>query len=146
MEGYFRQLADTLCAALPAAEVLLLNYRGEDSDFVRLNLNRIRQAGNVRQQTLYLGLVAAGRQATAVMPLSGGLGDDLARAQALLGRLREQLPLLPEDPHLNYATEVHNSIRRGDNRLPAAGEALEALLAAAHGLDLVGVWAGGEMS
>jgi predicted Zn-dependent protease len=146
VEGYFRQLSDTLCAALPAGEVLLLNYRGEDSDFVRLNLNRIRQAGNVRQQTLSLDLIAGGREAAAVMPLSGGLDDDLARARALLGRLREQLPLLPEDPHLNYASEVCNSRQRGDNRLPVAGEALEALMAAAHGLDLVGLWAGGEMS
>ena len=42
---------------LPAGEVLLLNYQGEASDFVRLNHNKIRQAGHVYQQTLHLNLI-----------------------------------------------------------------------------------------
>jgi predicted Zn-dependent protease len=145
MESYFRELSEKLCAGLPQGEVLLLNYRGEDSDFVRLNHNRIRQAGHVRQQSLQLDLIQRGRETSASLPLSGRLDDDLAQAAGVLGRLREQLPWLPEDPHLNYATEVHNSSHHGDNRLPAAGDALEQLLDAAHGLDLVGVWAGGGM-
>ena len=145
MEEYFRELSDTLCAGLPAGEVLLLNYQGEVSDFVRLNQNKIRQAGNVRQQTLHLDLIHHGRGTSASLPLSGRLDEDLAQAQRVLGRLREQLPLLPEDPHLNYATAVHNSAHHGKNQLPATGDAVEALIGAAHGLDLVGAWAGGEM-
>ena len=146
METYFRELSDKLCAGLPAGEVLLLNYQGELSDFVRLNRNRIRQAGNVRQQSLHLDLIGKGRETSAAVQLSGRLDDDLAQARELLGRLREQLPLLPEDPHLNYAAEVHNSSHHGENRLPAPGHALEQLIDAAHGLDLVGAWAGGAMS
>jgi len=146
METYFRELSDTLCTGLPAGEVLLLNYQGEDTDFVRLNGNKVRQAGHVYQQTLHLDLINNGREASAALPLAGQLDDDLARAQSVLGRLRKQLPLLPEDPHLNYATEVHNSSRRGDNNLPAANQALEQLITAARGLDLVGIWAGGEMN
>ena len=42
MEDYFRELSDTLCAGLAAGEVLLLNFRGESSDFARLNHNRIQ--------------------------------------------------------------------------------------------------------
>lgn len=146
MQAYFKELSARLCAALPTGEVLLLNYQGEDSDFVRLNLNKIRQAGHVRQQTLYLDLIQNGRETSASLPLSGRLDADLAQAQQVLGRLREQLPFLPEDPHLNYATEVHNSTHHGDDRLPAAGDALEQLIDAAHGLDLAGAWAGGEMN
>ena len=146
MEAYFRELSDRLCAGLAAGEVLLLNYRGEDSDFVRLNHNRIRQAGHVRQQALSLDLIHNGRGTAATLPLAGDLDADLLQAQGLLGRLRGQLPLLPEDPHLNYATGVHDSVQQGENRLPDAGEALEVLIDAAQGLDLVGVWAGGEMS
>ena len=143
---YFRELSDTLCAALPAGEVLLLNYQGEASDFVRLNYNKIRQAGHVRQQALQLNLINKGREAIATLQLSGRLKEDLKQAQSMLGRLREQLPLLPEDSHLNYATEVHNTTHHGDNKLPPPDDALEALINAAHGLDLVGAWAGGEMS
>jgi len=146
METYFRELSDTLCAGLAAGEVLLLNCQGEASDFVRLNHNRIRQAGHVYQQVLELDLVRDGRESGASMPLCGNLNADLAQARALLERLRAQLPLLPEDPHLNYATEVQNSIHHGEKRLPEPGAALETLLEAARGLDLVGIWAGGEQS
>jgi predicted Zn-dependent protease len=146
MQTYFRELSDNLCTGLLEGEALLLNYRGEDSDFVRLNRNLVRQAGHVRQQTLCLDLIHNGREASASLPLAGELNDDLARAQDVIGHLREQLPFLPEDPHLNYATEVHNSVQHADNRLPSADEALEQLIDTAHGLDLVGIWAGGEMS
>lgn len=142
----FRELSDRLCARLPAGEVLLLNCQGEDSDFVRLNQNKIRQAGHVRQQTLTLNLIHNHRETAASLPLSGDFDTDLARAQGLLVRLREQLPLLPEDPYLNYATEVRNSVHHGDNALPEPGAALEQLIAAAQGLDLAGLWASGEMS
>jgi predicted Zn-dependent protease len=146
MESYFRELSDTLCAGLAAGEVLLLNYRGESSDFVRLNHNRIRQAGHVMQQVLELDLVRDGRQSGASMPLCGSRDVDLAQARALLERLRAQLPLLPQDPHLNYASDVQDSTCRGENRLPEPGAAVETLLEAARGLDLVGIWAGGEQS
>jgi predicted Zn-dependent protease len=146
MDAYFRELSESLCASCASGEVLLLNYQGETSDFVRLNHNRIRQAGNVHQQVLELDLIHGGRETGATLPLCGRLDEDLAQAQHMLGRLRGQLPLLPEDPYLNYATEVHNTAHHGENRLPASGDALETLIDAAHGLDLVGVWAGGEMS
>jgi predicted Zn-dependent protease len=146
METYFRELSDTLCTGLAADEVLLLNYQGEASDFVRLNHNRIRQAGHVHQQALELDLVRDGRECGASMPLCGSLATDLAQARLLLDRLRSQLPLLPEDPHLNYATAVHDSSHHDEDRLPEAGAALETLLEAARGLDLVGIWAGGEQS
>ncbi|MGD8630710.1 MAG: metallopeptidase TldD-related protein [Gammaproteobacteria bacterium] len=146
MEEYFRELSDTLCAGLAAGEVLLLNYRGESSDFVRLNHNRIRQAGHVRQQALELDLVRDSRVSGASMMLCGSRDIDLAGARVLLEQLRARLPLLPEDPHLNYASEVHGSYSRGENRLPEPGVAVETLLAAARGLDLVGIWASGEQS
>jgi predicted Zn-dependent protease len=146
MEEYFRELSDTLCAGLAAGEVLLLNYRGESSDFVRLNHNRIRQAGHVRQQALELDLVRDSRVSGASMTLCGSRDIDLAGARVLLEQLRARLPLLPEDPHLNYASEVHGSYSRGENRLPEPGVAVETLLAAARGLDLVGIWASGEQS
>ena len=146
METYFRELSDQLCAGLAAGEVLLLNYQGEDSDFVRLNRNKIRQAGHVRQQALQLDLVANAREATATLPLCGAPGQDRAAAQGVLDRLREQLPLLPEDPHHHYSTDVQSSVQHGANHLPEAGAALETLIDAARGLDLVGAWAGGAMS
>jgi len=146
MQDYFRELAADLCAGIAPGEVLLLNYRGEDSDFVRLNHNRIRQAGHVRQQALELDLVRDGRQGGASLPLCGDRLADLAQVRALIERLRAQLPLLPEDPHLHYATAVQDTVHAGGNELPAAEAALQTLIDTAGGLDLVGAWAGGEQS
>jgi len=146
METCFRELRDALCAGLADGEMLLLNYRGEASDFARLNHNRIRQAGHVHQQALELDLICNARESGASMPLCGSRDADLAQARLLLDRLRQQLPLLPEDPHLNYATEIHDSIHCGEDSLPEPAAALETLLEAAGGLDLVGIWASGEQS
>ena len=146
MEDRFRELSDKLCAGVVADEVLLLNYQGENSDFVRLNANKVRQAGHVHQQMLDMDLIQNGREISASLPLAGQLDHDLARARNLLGRLREQLPTLPEDPHLNYATGVNSSSRHADHTLPDTEDALAQLIEAAQGLDLVGIWSGGEMS
>jgi len=40
-------------------------------------------------------------------PRDGVYNLKLTSAQA--GNVRQQLPFLPEHPHLNYATDVHNS-------------------------------------
>lgn len=146
MESYFRELSELLCARLTGDEVLLLNYQGETSDFVRLNKNKIRQAGRVQQQTLYLALIVAGRECTATFSLSSRREEDFARAEKLLRRLREKLGYLPEDPHLHFATMVHHTAHCTANQLPAPNEAIDTLIDAASGLDLVGLWASGEMS
>ena len=73
VEAYFRELTDKLCADLLSDEILLLNYQGETTDFVRLNHNKIRQAGQVRQQALRLNLINYGRESSAIMQLSGRL-------------------------------------------------------------------------
>ena len=46
MQDYFYSLADKLFSMLQGEERLLLGFGGEVSDFVRLNHNRIRQAGH----------------------------------------------------------------------------------------------------
>ena len=57
MQDYFYQLSDTLFEQLEGDEQLLLSFEGEDSDFVRLNNNSIRQAGSVSQRSLCLDLI-----------------------------------------------------------------------------------------
>ena len=147
MQDYFRELSENIFSLLSSGtEVLLLNFAGEQSDFVRLNKNRIRQAGNVAQQKLTMTLIANQRQAKASFDLSVGLAADLALAKQILIQLREQLPFLPEDPYLHYATEVHNTHNVANNTLPTADDALQEVIASARKLDLVGLWASGEVS
>lgn len=142
----FRILGAGLFSRLRPGEILLLNHYGEDSQFIRFNRSRIRSSGHLRQRSLRLDLTGAGRVAAADMPLSGEGEEDLARAAGLLQRLRDTLPHLPEDPFLNFATETDSTTCLGANRLPPAREAVEELIAAAAGQDLVGSLASGEMS
>jgi predicted Zn-dependent protease len=52
---------------------------------------------------------------------------------------------MPDDPHLSYATEVRNSRMARSAPLPPAEAVVDAVLDAAQGLDLVGLYAGGPV-
>src|SRR4029077_17836823 len=93
---------------------------------------------------LSLRLARARRQASATIALAGD-GDDAAFARQTLGRLREALAELPEDPWLliNEAPESSESERRG--ALAPATAVLEQAMSAAAGRDLVGFYAGGTI-
>lgn len=143
MQDYFYTLADTLTALLQGDEVYTCTFRGEDSDFVRFNRSAIRQAGTVTQRFLGLDVIRGQRHATADVALSGALAEDRAHLAQVLEELRGQLPYLPEDPHLFYATDVHSSVQQGENRLPDSAAAVAAVLEAGRGRDLVGFYAAG---
>ena len=144
MQEYFVELADVLTSLLRGKEIYTCSFAAEDSDFVRLNHSAIRQAGSVSQRNLSCDLIEGQRHASGQLALSGDLDLDRSRLTGFVTQLREQLPSLPEDPHLLYATEVRSSEYLGDNRLPEdSGAIVAAVLDAAHGHDLVGIYAAG---
>lgn len=139
----FFGLVEHLAAKLGGDEVLLCNLDGEDSDFVRLNGNRVRQAGSVYRRGLNLTLIEGQRQVEGTCDLADDPDRDGAVAERLLQGLRERVRQVPPDPYLNYATEPTASDRTVGGDAPDAGAAVEQLVAAAEGLDLVGIWASG---
>lgn len=144
MQDYFYRLVDFVMERLSAEEIVLCNFSAEDSDFVRFNRSAIRQAGSIAQRSLDVKLIVGQRQANGDIALSGDLSIDGERAVALVDRLRAQLPYLPEDPHLLYASEVESSDHLGENRLPEErGAIVEAILQSGRGRDLVGMYAAG---
>jgi predicted Zn-dependent protease len=145
MRDYFYDLADRLVQRLEGSEVLMLAFQGEESDFVRFNRNRIRQAGTVAQRSLTLDLIEGTRHAAGDSDLSGDLAQDLARLAELMDTLREQRAHLPEDPYLYYSMKVRSTERVRENLLPESGEVVEQVTTAAEGLDLVGIWASGTL-
>lgn len=145
-ERRFRTLSADLLADLRSSEVLLLNHVGEDTHFLRLNRNQVRNAGHVHQESLRVELIDAERAAMATVPLSGHRDGDLAQAREVLDRLRAQLSHLPPDPFLHFATERCDTRHCSDGRLPPAQDAAEDLIAAGGDLDLVGSLAWGEMT
>jgi predicted Zn-dependent protease len=139
----FFGLFDRLQSHLTGSEVLFAGLGAESADFVRLNQNRVRQAGSVDSAGLGLTLIDGTRQVEGSCQLSGDADADLARAQALLGQLRERIPHVPDDPYLNFSTEPARSERILDADLPTPEEAVGTLTDLADGLDLVGIWAAG---
>ncbi|MGD8642055.1 MAG: metallopeptidase TldD-related protein [Gammaproteobacteria bacterium] len=146
MRDYFQQLSNRLFSTLPAGEVLLLNFEGERSDFVRLNQNKIRQPGQVTQHRLRMTLINHHRQNDAAIDLMVDLDSDLIQANELLSQLREQLKFLPDDPFINVATKIHNTTFESKNDLPSPETVIPQIIHTAQGLDLVGLWASGEVS
>jgi predicted Zn-dependent protease len=144
MQDYFYSLGDALFKQLEGNEQLLLGFNGEDSDFVRLNHNKIRQAGRVAQRRLSLDLIEGKRHAEAEVDLSGDSARDREQLVATLKKLREQRALLPEDPYLSFATDINHSEYHHDNAVIDSHDAVEQLVQAAGELDLVGLFANGS--
>src|SRR3954464_8207288 len=99
MKEKFYELAARLEKSLHEGETLLCNLSAERSDFVRFTKALVRQAGSVEQSYLNLRLVRDRRQVSATIALAGS-ADGAGLASATLGRLRDSLGDLPEDPWL----------------------------------------------
>jgi predicted Zn-dependent protease len=148
-EAGFEAIAQGLFAWLSAGEHLSLELKAEDSQFVRVNRARVRQAGRVEVGELTLLLVQAGddglRECAATVSVTGDLERDLWAARAALGRLRSEVGELPVSPwaRLPTAGPSTRTVTRGDLLDPDAAAA--AILAPAEGLDLAGILASGTV-
>ena len=120
MRDHFFDLASNGEAQLRAPEVLLLNFSGETTDFIRFNQSRVRQPTHVRQASLAVRLISGQRHDCTVIALSGQPAEDRAALAQAIATMRATLPTLPEDPYLLYSTEASasNTVRTG--RLPTA--------------------------
>lgn len=142
----FFALAERVFQRLHGRERLFLRLHAEQSDFVRLNRNRIRQAGAVQAQGLALTLVDGARQIHASRDLSGDPDTDLALTVASLEALRERLAHLPADPYLNLSDAASRSHTEHPADLPSAADAVSTFTRLGDGLDLVGIYAAGEIA
>ena len=105
----------------------------------------MRQPGNVVQCYVDVDLINGARHASHRLSLSGDLAADTQRLRAALAGLRAALPELDPDPHLLIATEVVSTRAARSGPLPPAEIVIDALLEAARGEDLVGLYAGGPV-
>jgi len=143
MRDYFHQLSDAVGSMLQGNEVYTLNFLAEESDFVRFNKSKVRQAGAVTQRSVSIDLIAGQRHAEGELCLSGDLELDRPRVESLVKSLREQRGVLPDDPYLLYATEVHSTDQEGEDKLPSKADAVDQIQSAGAGRDLVGIYAAG---
>jgi predicted Zn-dependent protease len=141
----FETLAKTVQDQLHGGESFELNLHAEDSEFVRLNRGKVRQAGSVVQRALSLDLAEGKRHAAGSLTLSGDATADRARVTELVGELRAQRGELPEDPWLLTPDEPSSSERVVASELPARDEVLDRLADAGRERDLVGIYASGPV-
>ena len=145
MKQRFFDLADYAIGQLRGTETLLAGFCGEASDFVRFNHARVRQAGSVTQAFLRVTLIDQGRRLHTTLSVTFEQQSDHAAIRSAIQTMRAELPSLPADPLLLYATAVNSSNLERRGRLPDAEEALDCVITTAGGADLVGIFASGPM-
>jgi predicted Zn-dependent protease len=143
-QAYFDELITAATTTLSGDEVLLANFSGERTDFIRLNNSDVRQAGTVDQRTVTVDLIEGRRHTAGSVRLSGDRGVDDARLATLLGQLREQRALVADDPFLLYNTEPTSTERIERGSIPDPDAALGEIRSAGQGRDLVGIYASGD--
>ncbi len=145
MESYFNELAAFLDGALRPGEVYTCTMDAEVSDFVRMNHGKIRQPGTVAQRYVRVRLIAGRKHAEHCLTVSGDLARDREPLSQALAALRDTVGDLPDDPHLDYATDVHSSRVVRSAPTPPPEGIIATVLDAAEGLDLVGIYAAGPV-
>jgi predicted Zn-dependent protease len=145
MKERFFELAAYASGLLGGGEVLLADFEGEVSDFLRFNRARVRQPMTVRQAYLTLQLIDGRRHDRTTLALSGNADEDRLAVGAAVETMRADLPALPEDPYLLYCTDAASSDTVRAGRMPEPQEMIETISVDGTGLDLVGVLAGGPV-
>ncbi|MCI0911943.1 TldD/PmbA family protein [Pseudomonas putida] len=145
MKQAFETLVGDVRAALHAGEQFTLSYSAEQSQFVRFNHAKVRQAGEVSQASAQLRLIRDGRQAEQQVTLSGDAQRDRQRLADALQQLRQTLPLLAVDPYLRLDESAWHSHSQQAQALPDLSDVLALLEHEAGDLDLVGIYAAGPI-
>ncbi len=141
----FEALVSALRAALRPDEQFTLGYSAEQSQFVRFNHAKVRQAGTVAQASVQLRLVHEGRQAQQQVTLSDDAQLDQQRLSEALQQLRQTLPLLAVDPYLSLDESAWHTHSQQQHALPELDEVLALVEREAGDLDLVGIYAAGPI-
>ncbi|VTM11255.1 putative protease [Pseudomonas aeruginosa] len=116
----FRGARRDLRRQLAEGEDFTLWYSAEDSEFIRFNRARVRQAGRVRQATTLLRLIRDERQASLDLTLSGIPEEDRQRLGDGLRQLRRSLAWIPPIPTCCWTPPPGSASTKASASLPTA--------------------------
>ncbi len=145
MREHFEAVARAVAGRLTGDEDFLLNYRAEDSTFIRFNRSAVRQPGHVKEIEVAIDLIAGKRHGEASLNLTGDMAEDAGRIAAVVDELRAARDAAPEDPYLLVNEAPQDSERAIGGAMPDPAEIIEAVTAAGAGRDLVGFVAAGPV-
>ncbi|NDD92398.1 hypothetical protein EBZ37_09965, partial [bacterium] len=102
-QEHFESLASTAFKRLGQGEVLALSLFAEDSQFIRLNTAKVRQAGQVQDASLrariFLKTEGGIRSLEGATSITGDPSEDEARVIAMLSDLQREVVNVPVDPY-----------------------------------------------
>jgi predicted Zn-dependent protease len=139
-------VAEVLFRELHENESLLVNFRGEETDFLRFNHSKVRQNTSVLQRHITFELQKDQRRLRKGFAASGNLEWDLIEARQLLTQARLEIQSLPMDPHLVPFTNNGTSEAIFNGNLLSSEEVIEAIAKPAKNFDLAGLYAGGSIA
>lgn len=145
MKSYFKKVSEYLFNSLESNEILILNFDAEQTDFVRFNHAKIRQAGNVDQATLTLNLVYKRKTLNSIIRLSLDYQKDSVLLLRTLCYLRREIPELPQDPYLMYERNLNSFDRETKNKSLDSFNITDSILQGCHSLDMVGILSTGAI-
>ncbi len=145
MREHFEAVARAATQKLTGGEDVLINYRAEDSTFIRFNRSAVRQPGTVREIELSLDLIEGRRHAEASLSLTGRIDEDESRIARALDDLRAARGETPDDPYLLVNETPSDTAREIGGAMPEADAIIDAVTAAGAGRDLVGFVAAGPV-
>ena len=144
MQNYFKKISDLLFNALESSEILILNFDAEETDFVRYNKSKIRQAGRVHQVSLDINLIKKGKTLRSSLRLSTEYKKDKTLLVRTLFFLRREVNELPKDPYLIYEKNINSSNLIDDQGLNAQDMSSRILdISSSH--DMVGILSSGKI-
>ncbi|MBW4514935.1 MAG: TldD/PmbA family protein [Timaviella obliquedivisa GSE-PSE-MK23-08B] len=145
LEEIFDRLVEQLLNGLKEGEHLKLGLKGEQSQFVRFNRAKVRQAGCVADGQLSMTLMQDQRNGFRSFPLTGDWEVDQHQAALALTELRQEIPQLPEDPHLVLPQGTATSRENHIGKLLKPEAVAPSLLSEMAGVDFTGIYAGGSL-
>ena len=140
---HFNAVANHVLGQLRGDEAITLNLSAEDTLYVRFNANRVRQNTDVQQMVLSLQLQSVGRTVKQSCTLSGSLDADCNKLSAVLKACRAEVAVLDVDPNQVPIVNHGSSDEEFPGALVAPLDLVPAILEAAQGCDLAGLYAGG---
>jgi predicted Zn-dependent protease len=130
-KNYWNNFCSEIFSMGTSGEELALFLKGEKSDFLRFNNSKLRQSTFVEQFFAEMILHKNNRRFVAQFPLTMNANRDQKTAATLIQRGRQEISVLPEDPHLVSMKNQGTSESIFLGKLPAAKEVAE-LIAEVH--------------
>ena len=145
MDKYFSKLNNFLFSSISDNEILITNFSGENSQFIRFNNSKVRQTGIVDDLNFSMMLLCNNRKCSISMTLKGNENNDKLLLESYLNKLRDDIKNIPEDPFIVYPILSKSSKEIYDGKLLDFEKAADHLVPIMNGVDLTGIWASGKI-